>query len=78
MFSGYNGALLKSPKQQPGTTKILMQVGLVPDAINPLSTHLSILSIDRLNDKTYSALSNGSSLIMWAFKSAINKLNSAK
>jgi hypothetical protein len=33
---------------------------------------------DRLNDKTYSALSNGSSLIMWAFKSAINKLNGVK
>jgi hypothetical protein len=33
---------------------------------------------DRLNDKTYSALSKGSSLIMWAYKSAIKKLNEAK
>lgn len=30
---------------------------------------------DRLNDKTYAALSAGSSLIMWAFKSAIKKVN---
>lgn len=29
---------------------------------------------DRLNDKTYSALGAGSSLIMWAFKSAVKKI----
>jgi hypothetical protein len=33
---------------------------------------------DRLNDKTYSSLGNGSSLVMWAFKNAIKKLNSIK
>jgi len=33
---------------------------------------------DRLNDKTYSSLGNGSSLVMWAFKSAIKKLNDVK
>lgn len=33
---------------------------------------------DRLNDKTYSALSRGSSLIMWAYKAAIKKLNDVK
>lgn len=33
---------------------------------------------DRLNDKTYSALSNGSSLIMWAYKAAIKKLAGEK
>lgn len=33
---------------------------------------------DRLNDKTYAALSKGSSLIMWAYKSSIKKLNDVK
>jgi hypothetical protein len=33
---------------------------------------------DRLNDKTYSSLGNGSSLVMWAFKSAIKRLNDVK
>ena len=33
---------------------------------------------DRLNNKTYSALGNGSSLVMWAFKAAIKKLSDGK
>lgn len=33
---------------------------------------------DRLSDKTYAALGNGSSLIMWAYKSAIKKINGDK
>ncbi|HKZ67561.1 MAG TPA: hypothetical protein VJ111_14445 [Chitinophagaceae bacterium] len=33
---------------------------------------------DRLNGKTYSALGNGSSLIMWAFKNAIKKISEQK
>ncbi len=31
---------------------------------------------DRLNDKTYSALGHGSSLVMWAYKDAIKKIGS--
>lgn len=33
---------------------------------------------DRLNDKTYAALGHGSSLIMWAYKAAINKIKEVK